>query len=305
MSGAALAQDSLLPQPTGGLAPGAAAALVVHAGLIAALTLGIDWRSHPPEAISAELWAAVPQVASPAPPPLPLQPAPAPVAVSPAPPPPPAVVKPQAQPEADIATERSRLKAEKLKADEEAQKAEAERKRRADEKKAVEKKADDKKASDKKAEDDRKKREAAEATRLAEQKAEEKAEDDRLAKQRQENLRRMMGQAGTSTNATGTSSNSGTGSQNAAPSANYLGRLRKQVRDAIVFNGTVPGNAAAEVSVTTAPGGTIISSRLLKSSGHKDWDDAVLRALEKLGALARDTDGRVPPSLTLVFKQND
>ncbi len=281
MATAILAQDSLLPQPTGGLAPGALAALVVHAGLIAALTLSIDWRSHQPEAISAELWAAVPQVAAPLPP---LPPPPAVAVPTPAPPVAKPAVQAPVQRDADIAIERDRrLKAEKQKADDDLKKAEADRKRKAD---------------DKKAEDDRKKREAAEAVRVAE----EKAEDQRLAKQHQENVRRMMGQAGSAPN---TSGSTGSSAQNAAPSANYLGRLRKMVRDQIVFNGTVPGNAAAEVSVTVGSSGTIISSTFHKRSGHKEWDDAVMRALEKLGSLPRDTDGRVPPSFTLVFRQND
>ena len=289
MAAAAFPQDNLLPQPTGGLAPGAAAALLVHAGLIAALTISIDWRSRQPEVVAAELWAAVPQVAAPAPPPPPVavQPAPAPPApATPAPP----VAKPTPQPDPDIALERERrLKAEKQKADDDLKKAEAERKKRADEKKEA----------------DRKKQEAAEAARVAEEKAAEKAEDERLARQRQENLRRMMGQAGPTPTTPATTGSTGTAAQSAAPSANYLSRLRKLVRDQVVFNGSVPGNAAAEVAVTTAPGGTIISSRLIKSSGHKEWDEAVIRALEKLGSLPRDTDGRVPPSLTLVFRQTD
>jgi colicin import membrane protein len=285
MTSAALTQDSLLPQPTGGLAPGAVAALLVHAGLIAALTISIDWRSRQPEVVAAELWAAVPQMAAPLPPPPPPPAAAAPAPVPPAPP----VARPQTQPDPDIAIERERrLKADKQKADEELKKAEAERKRKADEKRADEKKADDA----------RKKQEAAETARAAE----EKAEDERLARQRQENLRRIMGQAGTTPNTAGAT---GTAAQNAAPSANYLSRLRKLVRDQIFFTGAVPGNAAAEVAVTTAPGGTIISSRLIKSSGHKEWDEAVLRALEKLGSLPREADGRVPPSFTLVFRQND
>ncbi len=288
MAAAAFPQDNLLPQPTGGLAPGAAAALLVHAGLIAALTLSIDWRSRQPEVVAAELWAAVPQTAAPPPPPPPVAVQAAPAPPAPTPPAPP-VAKPPPQPDPDIALERERrLKAEKQKAEDDLKKAEADRKKKADEKKAEEKK-----------EAERKKQEAAEAARVA---AEEKADDERREKQRQENLRRMMGQAGTTPTPSGST---GTAAQSAAPSANYLSRLRKLVRDQVVFNGTVPGNAAAEVAVTTAPGGTIISSRLIKSSGHKEWDEAVIRALEKLGSLPRDTDGRVPPSLTLVFRQTD
>lgn len=287
MASATLTQDSLLPQPAGGLAPGAAAALLVHVGLIAALSISIDWRSRQPEVVAAELWATVPQTAAPAPP---APPPPPPAVVAPTPPAPttPPVAKPPTAPDPDIALERDRrLKAEKLKAEEELKKAEAERKRKADEKKADEKKA----------EAERKKQEAAEAARVAE----EKAEDERINKQRQENMRRMMAQAGTAT----TTPSTGNAAQSAAPSADYLARLRKMLRDQINFNGTVPGNAPAEVTVFAAPGGSIISSKLSKSSGHKEWDAAVVRALDKLGSLPRDSDGRVPASFTFVFRQTD
>lgn len=275
MAAATLPQDALLPQAPGGLAPGAAAALLVHAGLIAALTLGIDWRSREPETVVAELWSAVPQIAAPAPPP--------PAVAAPLPPPP--VARPEVRPDADIALDRERRqKAEQKKAEDDKKRADAETERK-------------RKADEKKAEAERKKLEAAEAARVAE----EKAEDERLAKQRQENLRRMMGLAG-SAPAAGTS---GTAAQSSGPSANYLARLRKQVRDAVSFTGTVPDSATTEVAVTTASGGTILTIKVIKKSGYPDWDEAVVRGLEKLGSLARDTDGRVPPSLTLVFRRND
>jgi hypothetical protein len=38
--------DSLLPQRPGGMAPGAALSVAVHVGLIAALTLGVGWRTR-------------------------------------------------------------------------------------------------------------------------------------------------------------------------------------------------------------------------------------------------------------------
>lgn len=287
MSSAALSPDGLLPRPAGGLAPGAALALVIHAGLVAALTLGVDWRSHPPEVFSAELWAALPQAAAPPPPPPPLPEVAAPAPPAPVPKP---EVKAEVPREADIAVERERrLKDEQKKLEDERKKQEA----------AAELK---RKAEDKKAEAERKKREAAEAARAAE----EKAEDERLAKQRQENLRRMMGQATTTPSTSpGTTGSTGTAAQNAAPSATYLGRIRAAVLRELVFTGNVANNGSAEVAVTAAPGGTILSSRLIKSSGSKDYDAAVLRALDKLGSLPRDTDGRVPPSFTLVFRQNE
>jgi colicin import membrane protein len=60
-----------------------------------------------------------------------------------------------------------------------------------------------------------------------------------------------------------------------------------------------------EVEVRTAPGGTILSRRLVKSSGHKEWDDAVLRAIDRISTLPRDVDGRVPPVILVAFRPRD
>lgn len=289
MSTAALAHDNLLPRSPGGNGPGAALALVVHAGLITALTLGVDWRTHSPDVVSAELWAAVPQSAAPppAPPPPVVEPAPRPVpAPTPvqrtAPPPPP-------PPDISIERERERKKLELERKKAEAE-AEVERKR----------------AADKQKDEDRKKRAQLEAQRQAEEKAKaaakEQAEDERLARQREENLRRMLGQAGATPGATGPA---GTAAQNAAPSAGYAGKVKAAVRPNLVFTGMAEFNAAAEVEVTAAPGGSIIARRLIKSSGYKDWDEAVLRAIDKTRNLPRDTDGRVPSTLIIAFRPNE
>lgn len=308
MSSAALKQDALLPRSPGGNGPGAALALVVHAGLLAALTLGIDWRMREPEVVSAELWAAVPQSAAPppAPPPAPTPaptPAPAPEVSLPSPPLPPPVAREAALPDADIALEQERqrkVEADRKKAERDAARAAeqaAERQAEINRKRA---------AADKKAEDERLKRELAEAKREAQREAarlaQEKADDARLARQREENLLRMMGQAGGTAGATAPA---GTAAQSAAPSAGYAGKVKAAVRPNIVFTGILAASAAAEVEVTAAPGGSIISRRLSRSSGNKDWDEAVLRAIDKTRAMPRDADGRVPPSLLLSFRPNE
>jgi len=180
---------------------------------------------------------------------------------------------------------------------------ERERKKAEAERKKVEAEADRKKAeATRKIEDDRKKREQLLAQKEAAQKAEEQAADERLARQREENLRRMMGQAGATPGATGST---GSAAQNAAPSANYAGRVKAAVRPNIVFTGMAEFNAAAEVEVSSAPGGNIIARRLIKSSGYKDWDEAVLRAIDKTRALPRDNDGRVPATLIIAFRPNE
>lgn len=292
MSASALTtrHDTLLPRPPGGNGPGALLALAVHAGLVVALTVSVDWRSQPTDVVAAELWASVPQVAAPPPPPAPEpQPEPRVAPPPPAPPPPRSETQPN---EADIAIER----AERRKAEAEKKKredlAEAERKKiEADKKEAEKKKEADKKEADKKKRDE----EAREAREAA------AAQDKRLAEQREANLRRMMGDAATAANGR----SAGTAAQDAAPSAAYAGRVAALIRRASVFTGSVPGNPAAEVEVRASPSGTILSWRIVKSSGHKAWDDAVLQAIEKTGTLPRDTDGRVPAQMIINFRPKD
>lgn len=274
----------LVPQAPGGLGAGAALALAVHVALIGALTLGVDWRTHAPEPVAAELWAAVPTPAAP-PAPEPVVPAPTPSptptpAPTPAPAPPPSVVAPTPPP--DIALERER-----------------ERQRRAD----TERKAEaDRKAAADRAEQDRRQREA----KAAEDKAaaDEKAGEARLAAMREENLRRMLGQAGAVAGSGGVTS-TGTAAQAAAPSAAYQGRVKAAILPNIVYTGKAAAKAVAEVEVTLAPGGTIISRRLVKRSGHADWDEAVLRAIDRTPRLPADADGRVPPALLISFRPNE
>ena len=110
-----------------------------------------------------------------------------------------------------------------------------------------------------------------------------------------------MGLAG----ASGGPTASGTALQSAGPSASYAGRIIGRVKPNIVYTDDIVGNPSAEVEVRTAPDGTIIGRKLLRSSGIKAWDDAVLKAIDKTEVLPRDTDGRVPPALVISFRPRD
>jgi colicin import membrane protein len=306
MANAALVHDALLPSAPGGTVPGAALALLVHAGLLLALTVSVDWKTSPPDVVSAELWAAVPQAAAP-PPPLPAPPPfPAPIAAAVAPAPP----KVDARVDAQIAIER----AEKLKAAEAALLREQQRVQKIERETQLEAERNKQQAAaDKLArETSAAKAEKARVAALAEQKKldeaarenqrEAKAEEARLAQQREANLQRMMGQAGAGS---GVGASAGTAAQDAAPSAAYSARLVALIRSNTVFTGSVAANAAAEVEVRAAAGGTIIARRLLKTSGNKEWDEAVLRALDRTAVLPRDSDGRVPPTLIISFRPRE
>jgi colicin import membrane protein len=119
---------------------------------------------------------------------------------------------------------------------------------------------------------------------------------------RDENLRRMAGMAG----ATGSPNATGDAMRASGPSASYGGRIIARVKPNIVFNpDDVSGNPVAEVEVRTAPDGKIMSRKLIKSSGNKAWDEAVIKALDKTDTLPRDTDGTIPTMMVLGFKPRD
>ena len=124
-------------------------------------------------------------------------------------------------------------------------------------------------------------------------------EAKQLEAQRQDNLKRMQGHrparpAGTIQRARRCA--------RPDPRPSYGSRIQARVRPYIVFTDDVPGNPKAEVEVRMAPDGTIVGRKLVKSSGVKSWDDAVLRALDKTESLPRDTDGRVHTPLFIEFK---
>jgi len=207
-------------------------------------------------------------------------------------------VEPPPRPDADIAIERA-----------EQRKAEREQKRRALEaEKEREIKARSLAQAQRTAEAARQQEAEADRAAKAEKKRREEArellaDEARLAEQRAQNLQRMMGQAGTV--GTGNPGSRGTAAQDAAPSAAYSGRLAALIRANTVFTGNVPDTAVAEVEVRAAASGAVLARRLVKSSGHADWDEAVLRAIDRTARLPRDSDGRVPPLIIIAFKPRE
>ena len=122
----------------------------------------------------------------------------------------------------------------------------------------------------------------------------------------------MAKMAGSADSDGGTAAGKGKGGGNtggqderdAGPSAGYAGRIRAAVRPNIVFTDDVPGNPRTVVEVRTGPTGTIISARVVKSSGVKSWDDAVLRALDRTEKLPSD-GGRYYNPLEIAFNRRD
>ena len=304
-------------------------ALLAHLLLVAALTWGVHWKSQPVTlSAEAELWSAVPKEAAPrsvgaAPEP---QPLPEPEkAVPPAPPPAPAPTQPEPEPpkvsEADIALEKEKLllkKAEEKKRLQEKQRLEKLKLEKLAEEKALDKKLAEKKLQDKREQEKKiaEEKKVTEAKKLAEEKLEKKLkaqelerktaleakeEAQRMDAQRQANLKRMAGLAG----ATGSATATGKNLQSSGPSSGYAGRIRAHIKPNIVFTDDISTNPVTEVDVVTSPDGTIISRKLVKSSGVTSWDEAVLRAIDKTETLPKDTNGLVPTPLRLVFRPKD
>jgi colicin import membrane protein len=296
----------LAPPPAQGLGRSLGLALVVHLLLLIALTWGISWPTDSTPAVEAELWSALPKAAAPPPPP----PAPEPTPEPPPPPPAPKVkpTPPATSRDADIAIakqkkaelekklEQEQLKLKKQIEQKEKEKA-LEQQRQREKEKAQEQRDKKELALKEQKEKDRKDKER------KEQEAKRAAQDERkLQAMRDENLRRMAGMAG----ATGSPNATGDALRASGPSPSYGGRIIARVKPNIVFNpDDVSGNPVAEVEVRTAPDGKIMSRKLIKSSGNKAWDEAVIKALDKTDTLPRDTDGTIPTMMVLGFKPRD
>ena len=288
------------PPPDAGAIRSLGLALLVHAALIAALTWGVNWkRSDRTVSFEAELWSSVPQEAAPrliepAPPPTPPPPPPPPSAPPRVEPVPKAVLAPE--PKADIALEQEKKRklVEQKKVREQAVAAAAAADAKAEALAEKERKLKQEQAKTKALED---------AKRLdaKKQAAKEQASTAALEEQRKANIARSMGLAG----ATGGEAAKGTAQKSSGPSASYGGKVRAKVKPNIVFTEDISGNPSAEVEVRTGLDGTIMSQRLVKSSGNKAWDDAVVKAIIRTEVMPRDVDGRVPTPMILEFRAKD
>jgi colicin import membrane protein len=266
MSTLAVQRDALMPRSPDSKGPGFALALLAHAALVVALAFGVNWKASDPEGVEAELWASVPQIAAPKatePEPTPVKPEPKPEPQPVAKPEPKPQVKEEVRPDAQIAIEKARKEDERKKKEE------------------AEKLAQQQKAEKLKLE--------------KEEKRKKELEDQRLAAEHKKAVERMLAAAGG-----GEPNSTGKAQQTSGPSASYMGRVIARIKPHVQFPVSTSGDPA-EVTVTVAPDGTIMSYRIAKSSGSSAFDDAALRAVQETAVLPRDNDGRVPSPMTIVI----
>ena len=236
---------------------------LVHAGLIAALFLGVQWKRSKPEVVEVELWAARPvlatQVVAPPPPPevKPEPPKPVPK-VEPKPAPPPSIVKP------DIA-----IKEEKKPPKPEPKKPEP-------------------KPEPPKPKPEPKKPEPKPEPKKPEPKPEPKIPDfSKELSQDLSNLKaRPNAEAKRLANAAAAES-----MQRAAANergfADYAAKIRGKVKGNIFLPQNIQGNPEAVFDVSQLPTGEVLSVRLARSSGNAALDAAIERAIRKSSPLPK------------------
>ncbi len=252
-------------------------AVLAHLLLLGALTWGVNWKSKPTTVTAeAELWASIPQQAAPRavtpppPPPEPVQPKPVP---KPAPAPPPEKAP-------DIVEKQDKPP-----------------------KKPVEKPPEKPPEPKPVAKPEAPKVDPAAAKREAQKEAQRIAavETEQREKDRQAAIDRSLKSAGS-----GAPDSPGTAAKSSGPSSGYAARVAARVKPNIVFAGNLPNNPFVDIEVRLAPDGTVLGRpRVIKSSGNKEWDEAVVRAIEKTEVFPRDIDGKVPSSVPISARPSD
>jgi colicin import membrane protein len=88
--------------------------------------------------------------------------------------------------------------------------------------------------------------------------------------------------------------------------ATWVDKVRAKIRGNIVLPPDLKGNPEALYLVTQLPTGEVLQARLVISSGHAAYDDAVLRAILKSSPLPKpDSAGLFERELKLTFRPRD
>jgi colicin import membrane protein len=92
----------------------------------------------------------------------------------------------------------------------------------------------------------------------------------------------------------------------ASADAAYIGKLKGKIKSNIVLPPDIAGNPEAIFDVVQLPTGEVLSVKLRKSSGHKVYDDAVERAINKSSPLPKpDRPEQFQRSLEIKFRPLD
>lgn len=254
---------------------------MVHAGLIAALFLGVQWKRSAPEAMEVELWSSRPTPATQAPPP------PPPPEVKPEPPKPQPKVEPKPEPlppkKPDIA-----IKEEKKPPKPEPKKSEPK----------PEPKPEPKKPEPK---PEPRKPETKPETK-PEPKPKPAVPDFSKELSRETSDLKPRANAQQMANAAAAESEQ-RASSNKRGLADYAAKIRGKVRGNIVLPPNIQGNPEAIFAVDQLPSGEVLAIKLKHSSGNPGLDAAIERAILKSSPLPKPDDpAHFQRELTIKYK---
>ena len=243
--------------------------ILVHAGLIAALFLGVQWKRSAPDVMEVELWSARPMPATqvePAPPPPPPEPEPPKPVVKP-------VIKPEPIPEPpkkpDIA----------IKDDKKPPKPEPKKPEPKPEPPKPEPKKPDPKPEPKKPD---LKPDPKPEPKLPDFSKELSRETSNLKPRPNASAQQMANAAAAESEQRASSNKRGL--------ADYASKIRGKVRGNIVLPPNIQGNPEAIFEVSQLPTGEELAVKLKRSSGNPGLDAAIERAILKSSPLPKPDD---------------
>lgn len=255
---------------TPGRLPAALLAALLHVLFIGFLVFSVNWKSHPPQPVMADLWESLPP------------PSPMPDKVPPAPPPEPkpVVKSPLAAADPAIALQEERKRRER---EQRVQQERAEELQRAEDKKQREQQQREKQQLQQR-EADRQKQAEQEKQQLAQRKQDEiKRKQEALRKLNQQQAREVMNQelARETTQLRQAAQASQLASQQSRMEADYQDRIRSKIASMLILPESLSGNPKATFIATVLPSGEVTQVRLVGPSGQPAYDAAVERAILK------------------------
>ena len=234
--------------------------VMVHVGLIAALFLGVQWKSSPPEVMEVELWSATPKQATYVPPP----------------PPPPPEVKPEPKPIPRVEPKPEPvLKKPDIAIKEEKKKPEPKK----PEPKPEPPKPEPKKPEPKKPEPKPELKPPPKVPDFSKELSRETAE---LKPRPNPSTQHMANAAAAEAEQRASSNKRGM--------ADYANKIRGKVRGNIVLPPNISGTPEAIFEVSQLPTGEVLNVRLKHSSGNPALDTAIERAIRKSSPLPKPDD---------------
>ena len=240
--------------------------VLVHAGLIAALFFGVQWKRNQPDVVEVELWSS--------------RPASAVQAAPPPPPPPPQEVKPEPKPEPKPAPklepkpEPPPPRKPDIAIKEEKKPPKPEPKKPEPEPKPEPKKPE--------AKPEPKKPEAKPEPRVPDFSKELASETAQLKTRPNTSARQMTNAAAAEAEQRAAAGKRGM--------LDYAAKIRGKVRGNIVLPPSIQGNPEAIFEVNQLPSGEVLDVKLKRSSGNPGLDSAIERALLKSSPLPKPDD---------------